>query len=87
MCLILIDRWFTHQKFLLNMIVIERLKLNKFRPVSIPKNKDLFMRVGTRPIPDMADGQVASFTNGVMDEMDSFEAQVIRDKDMPLAEK
>lgn len=69
------------------MIVIERLKLNKFRPVSIPKNKDLFMRVGIRPIPDMVDAQVASFTNGVMDEMDSLEAQIIRDKDMPLAEK
>lgn len=69
------------------MIVIERLKLNKFRAVSIPKNKDLFMRVGIRPIPDMADGQVASFTNGVLDEMDCLEAQVIRDKDMPLAEK
>lgn len=66
------------------MICVEELKLNKFRHVSVPSNKDLFMRVGLRPIPDMADGQVAQFTNGIMDEVDALEAQLLRDSQMPL---
>lgn len=68
------------------MYCVKKLKLNTFRAVSIPKNRDLFFRVGRRPLPDMADGQVASFTNGVMDEMDALEAQVIRYNDMPLSD-
>lgn len=60
------------------------MKLNKFRVVSIPTNKDLFMRVGSRPIPDMADGQVAQFTNGEIDALDAAEAYVIKDSQMPL---
>lgn len=67
------------------MIVVEELKLNKFRHVSIPSNKDLFMRVGLRPLPDMADGQTAVFANGVMEEIDALEAQLLRDSQMPLS--
>lgn len=68
------------------MFVIERLKLNKFRAVRIPKNKDLFARVGARPVVDMADGQTASFTNGTMDAIDAMEANVIKDSQIPLAD-
>lgn len=68
------------------MICVSRLKLNKFRLVSIPSNKDIFMRVGQRVLPDMADGQVAQYANGVMDEIDIAEAQLIKDSQIPLAE-
>lgn len=69
------------------MIVVSRLKLNKFRQCSIPSNKDLFMRVGLRNLPEMADGQTAQFANGVMEEVDIAESQLIKDSQMPLADK
>lgn len=53
--------------------------------VSIPSNKDLFMRVGMRALPEMADGQTFTATNGTMDEIDVYEAQLIKDSQMPLA--
>lgn len=65
-------------------VVIKKLKLNKFRVVSIPKNKDLFMRVGARPLPKMEDGQVANYTNGGLDALDEMEAQMIKASHMPL---
>ena len=68
------------------MFCISRLKLNKFRQVSIPSNKDLFMRVGMRSLPKMADGQTFTATNGTMEELDVYEAQLIKDSQMPLAE-
>lgn len=68
------------------MICVSRLKLNKFRLVSIPSNKDIFERVGQRVLPEMLDGQVAQFANGVMDEIDIAEAQLIKDSQMPLAD-
>lgn len=68
------------------MFVPEKMRLNSFRVVSIPRNKDLFMRVGARPIAEMADGQVASYTNGEMDSLDSLEAQLLKDSQMPLAD-
>lgn len=68
------------------MICVSRLKLNKFRLVSIPSNKDIFERVGQRVLPEMQDGQVAQFANGVMDEIDIAEAQLIKDSQMPLAD-
>lgn len=68
------------------MICCNRLKLNKFRMVSIPKAKDLFMRIGRRQIP-MQDGQVASYANGTMEELSNLEAQLLKDNQMPLADK
>lgn len=67
------------------MICSKRLKLNKFRMVSIPSNKDLFMRIGRRNVP-MTDGQVASFSNGTMEELSNLEAQLLKDNQMPLVE-
>lgn len=67
------------------MICSKRLKLNKFRMVSIPKTKDLFMRIGRRQIP-MQDGQVASYANGTMEELSNLEAQLLKDHQMPLLE-
>lgn len=69
-------------KFSLNMICPKRLKLNQFRMVSIPKPKDLFMRIGRRSMP-MQDGQVASFSNGVMEDLDNLEAQYLKESQMP----
>lgn len=64
------------------MICSKRLKLNKFRMVSIPSNKDLFMRIGRRNVP-MVDGQVASFSNGTMEELSNIEAQLLKDDQTP----
>lgn len=63
--------------------VVKRLKLNKFRAVSIPKNKDLFMRIGRRPLPSMADGQVASYNSNTMDVLSDIEAQILKENQMP----
>lgn len=68
------------------MIVVEKLKLNKFKQVTIPRNKDLFMRVGSRPVTDIQDGQVAHFTNGTMEELSVIESQVLKDNQMTLDE-
>lgn len=61
------------------MFAIDRLKLNRFRAVKCPKNKDLFERVGLRPVQEMKDGQIAAFSNGTMEQLDHVEAQLIRD--------
>lgn len=47
------------------------MKLNRFRNVSIPSNKDLFYRVGKRPLSAMADGQVANFDGSTMNQIDN----------------
>lgn len=66
---------------------IKKLKLNKFRVVSIPSNKDLFMRVGPRPNVNIPDGQVANYTNGGLEALDEMEAQLIKDSQMPIDTK
>lgn len=66
------------------MFVNPKLKLNKFRMVSVPKNKDLFLRVGKRPVFDMADGQVANFSNDTMNALSAVEDQYLKDNYMPL---
>ena len=66
------------------MFVVEKLRLNRFRNVSIPSNHDIFMRVGSRPLPDMADGQVANFASSTMEELDNLESQFLKDNQMPL---
>ena len=38
------------------MKVIKPLMLNKFRPVSIPRTKDLFDRIGRRPSHEISGG-------------------------------
>ena len=68
------------------IIAKKEMKLNRFRQVSIPRNKDLFVRIGKRALPPMADGQVSYIVNGVMQELDAVEAQFLRASQMPLAE-
>lgn len=67
--------------------VCKKLKLNKFRQVSLPSNKDLFMRVGKRQLPEMQDGQVADFNTDTMSSLTSLEAQYLKDSQMPLDTK
>lgn len=67
--------------------VIAKKKLNKFRNVSIPSNKDLFFRVGKRPLPKMEDGQVASFSGSTMDLVDDAMTQLLKPGQMPLNEE
>lgn len=63
------------------MIVVEKLKLNKFRAVSIPSNKDLFERIGPRNIP-ITDGQVANFSDPALMPNDMLE-DFITEKQIP----
>lgn len=65
-------------------ICVKRLKLNQFRVVSIPSNKDLFLRVGRRTLPAMQDGQVAAYSNGTMEDLSNMEVQVLKPNQMPL---
>lgn len=66
------------------MIVIDKLKFNKFKQVSIPRNKDLFQRVGNRNLPEIQDGQIATFSNGTMEELSNMESTLLNEKQMPL---
>ena len=70
------------------MIVIEKLKLNKFVPVSIPRNRDLYARVGGR-IPSLGTkGFTAETTRNKFDLMADAEAaaelEMLKANQMPL---
>ena len=65
------------------MIVNPKLKNNKYKAVSLPRNRDLFARVGRRVLPDMADGQVANFASDTMSQLDNVETQYLRPSQMP----
>lgn len=69
------------------MFVIEKLRLNKFAPVSIPKNRDLYARVGGR-IPSLGTGGfTAEYGKDKMqllaDSESALEAQMLKDSQMP----
>lgn len=64
--------------------VVEKKKLNRFRKVSIPSNKDLFYRVGKRLLPDMPDGQVASFNSVTINQIDNVMDTFLKPNQMPL---
>lgn len=69
------------------MIVLEKKKLNKFQQVRIPRNKDLFARIGGRDIPMHSDGQTADFNTRLVDkisaELNDYESQMLRESQMP----
>lgn len=66
------------------MFVVEKLRLNRFKAVSVPTAKDLYLRMGLRNSPDFQDGQVADFSSTTMEQLDNLEAQVLKDSQMPL---
>lgn len=55
------------------MIVIEKLKLNKHKVVSVPRNKDLYARVGGR-VPSMG-------TSGFTSELGKDKMQILADSE------
>lgn len=69
------------------MKVIKSLKLNKFQPVSIPRNRDLYARVGGR-VPSLGTG---GFTSEIgkqkfdllADSEAALEADMLKDSQMP----
>ena len=67
------------------MIVVKDLKLNKFRNVSIPSNKDLYERIGPRSI-KVEDGQVANFNLSGLSTEDQLEDFLAPGK-MPIDEE
>lgn len=64
--------------------VNSKMKLNRFRNVSVPSNKDLFFRVGKRPLPSMVDGQVANFDGSTMNQIDNVMDTYLKSNQMPL---
>lgn len=70
-----------------NMIVNEKKKLNKFKQVRIPRNKDLFARIGGRDLPMHSDGHTADFNTRQIDKLqaqiDDYETQMLRENQMP----
>lgn len=69
------------------MFVIEKLRLNKFAPVSIPKNRDLYARVGGR-IPSLGTGGfTAEYGKDklqlIADSEAALEAQMLKESQMP----
>lgn len=58
------------------MKVIDALKLNKFKNVSVPRNKDLYSRVGGR-VPNMG-------TTGFVSEYGKNKMDILSDADSAL---
>lgn len=70
------------------MKVIEKLKLNKYKPVSVPRNRDLYARVGGR-VPQLGTGGFTSELGKskmdiLSDSEAALEAQMLKDNQMPL---
>ena len=65
------------------MYVVKELRLNTFKNVSIPSNKDIFLRVGSRPVQNMQDGQTANYSTNTMEMLDDLESQLLKDSQMP----
>lgn len=66
------------------MRVAKELKLNKFSVCSVPKNRDLFQRVGPRVVPEDQFGQVARFPGNTLDNLAAVEEIFLKDNQMPL---
>lgn len=61
------------------MKVIDKLKLNKFIPVSVPRNKDLYSRVGGR-IPQLG-------TSGFVSDIGKSKLELLSHADKQLSEE
>lgn len=61
------------------MKVVEKLKLNKFQPVSVPRNRDLFERVGGRVPPVSAKGFVSEYGKSKLDLLADSERSLIEE--------
>lgn len=69
------------------MKVVKSLKLNKFQPVSIPRNRDLYARIGGR-VPSLGTGGFTSELGKqkldlLSDSEASLESQMLKDNQMP----
>lgn len=69
------------------MKVIDELKLNKYVQVSIPRNRDLYARIGGR-IPPLGTGGFTAEINKskldlLADSEAALEAQMLKDSQMP----
>lgn len=61
------------------MIVIDALKLNKFKEVSVPRNKDLYARVGGR-VPSVG-------TTGFVSDYGKDKMQLLSESEQALTEE
>lgn len=69
------------------MKVVKSLKLNKFQPVSIPRNRDLYARIGGR-VPSLGTGGFTSELGMqkfdlLADSEAALEADMLKDNQMP----
>lgn len=75
------------------MIVIDDLQLNKFKVVSVPRNKDLYARVGGRIPTQGTTGFVSELGKDKFEVLADSEAAIMQEyqqelskQNMPLAE-
>lgn len=75
------------------MIVIDKLQLNKFKIVSVPRNKDLYARVGGRVPSQGTSGFVSELGKDKFEILADSEAAIMHEyqeelskNKMPLAE-
>lgn len=75
------------------MIVIDDLQLNKFKVVSVPRNKDLYARVGGRIPTQGTTGFVSELGKDKLEVLADSEAAIMQEYEqelskqkMPLAE-
>lgn len=61
------------------MIVIDKLQLNKFKIVSVPRNKDLYARVGGR-VPSQG-------TSGFVSEMGKDKFEILADSEAAIMQE
>lgn len=73
------------------MIVHPKKQLNKFEHFRIPRNKDLYARVGNREVPIHSDGQTADFNSRKIDALaksldmaeEAYYHQQLKERQMP----
>lgn len=73
------------------MIVHPKKQLNKFEHFRIPRNKDLYARVGNREVPMHSDGHMADFNSRKIDALaksldmaeEAYYHQQLKERQMP----
>lgn len=69
------------------MIVIDKLQLNKFKIVSVPRNKDLYARVGGRVPSQGTTGFVSEMGKDKFDILADSEAAIMQEYQEELSKK
>lgn len=61
------------------MRVIKPLRLNAFRPVSIPRTKDLFDRIGARPSREISGGVTSELGKNKLQQLNDTYIEIMEE--------